>query len=666
MNTLHAIKQLPCWNGVATQALDVLFNSAEIVHVEEGAVITEQFKSATDFYLLCDGAVDHYVTLSTGPQQPLPVGRLDAAWCAIGWSGFIAPHRYTTQARCSTQATLVRWNFDTLKTLSNGYPELFRGLLNLMTDSSKTLLDCSRSLLKPLPTPNMPKSETTQFSPRRLKLSPDLGIKYLLCSTLFKESTLYELRQLAEHCWLERYEKGSKIFSENELSSNVLVLVKGAVHLYYQAESPETNTENPSGIFVRSLSLSGQIISWASLTQSQHQEITAIANEDVMLCCIPASVIARFCEDRTKFAINLHKNLLQIIGSCLRATRALLIRQHTRNEQTTVSCLFHNLGPHLANNSPLHKVPYLLSNRITQEDAFHHLDRVKQDGSQFEKNVAGLCVDLLKETRREFDFYKGLRSIYHMVVSSNIEEEPQNIRNKSAAEFARVFENTQYLIRGEEYLPKTTGHIFILNHLVSHPYHKLPNGFEFSLDTHFVSSMILYKQYGDGGIRVVRKNRDVEYSHESYYQRLGHICVYTSESQPANDKGATSNWRDRFFTEATQHLRRGHNIIICPEGTSHWSEESPGQFKTGAFRLAAMQTTETLIVPIVVANFDKQTSETILTAVIEQPFRMADVIDPNNPEAMDSFLITLRSKYKTSIKEAQRLADNCQPNGIDH
>lgn len=647
-------------------ARDRLFNAAEIVEVEAGAVITEQFKSATDFYLLYDGTIDHYVTLLTAQQQPLAVGRLDTAWTAIGWSGFITPHRYTTQARCSTHTTLIRWKYDTLKTLCQDYPEIFRGLLNLITDSSKTLLDCSRGLLEPLPAPAMAKDGIAQLSQQRFNIEPELAIKYLLSSNLFKELTLYELRQLAEYCWLGRYDKGSIIFSESEPVSNVCVLVKGAVNLYYQSQPSEINTENPLGVFVRSLSRAGQIISWASLTQCRRQEITAMANEEVMLCCIPASVITRYCEDRTRFAINLHSNLLQIIGSRLRATRALLIRQHTRNEQETVACLFHNLGPYLANNSPLHKVPYLLGHRITQEDAFYHLAQVKREGNPFEKNVAGLCEDLLVETRKEFEFHKGLRSIYHMVVNSSRKENPQNIRNKSAAEFAKVFQNTRYLIRGEQYLPHTAGHIFILNHLVSHPCHKLPNGFEFSLDTHFVSSMILYKHYGDSGIRVVRKSRDVEYGHEFYYQRLGHIYVYTEESQTAGEEDAGANWRDRFFCEATQYLQGGNNIIICPEGTSHWSQESPGPFKSGAFRLAAMQDSDTLIVPVVVANFDKQTSDTVLTAVIKKPFRIDDVTDPSDPDAMGAFLTALRSEYKVDIEEAQCLAGSCRPGGVGH
>jgi len=234
-------------------------------------------------------------------------------------------------------------------------------------------------------------------------------------------------------------------------------------------------------MFARSLSQPGQIVSWAALTQSQRQDITAIAQEDVSICCIPASVITNYGVHKIKFANNFYKKLLQIIGSRLRTTRALLINQYTGNEFKTVSSLLHNLGPQLAINSALHKVPYLLQNRATQENAFQYLDHAQQEGSQFENNVAGLCNDILIETKRECDFYKGLKSIYQMVATANKNNDPQQLRNSSAAEFARVFSNTRHIIQGEHHLPDTAGHIFILNHLVSHPYHKLPNGFEFSL-----------------------------------------------------------------------------------------------------------------------------------------------------------------------------------------
>ncbi|WP_455366786.1 cyclic nucleotide-binding domain-containing protein [Kaarinaea lacus] len=660
MNSLQAIKQLPCWGHEATYALDQLLNLAEVIHVREGAVLAEQFKSATDFFLLCEGSVDYYVTIVADEQHPIPVGRVDAAWTVIGWSGINEPHRYTTQIRCAKPCTLLRWDYETLNNLVSKYPVISHGLLSLVMETSKNLLERSFGLLQSMPALDVKASDAAHGLPQQLKLKLDsrLAINYLFNCGLFQELTLGELKYLAEHCWLQRYGRGSVIFSEQTPAPDVVVLVKGKVGLYHQTDPSTAEADKASKIFVRSLSQPGQVISWAALLQTQRHDVTAIAEEDVTVCCVAASVIQQYGETRPEFLIKLRKKLIQLIGNRLRAIRALLIRQQTRSELTTISSLFHNVGPQLSVASQLHKVPFLLVNRATQEDAFSYLDHAKQNGSQFEKNIAGLCLDLLTETRNEMEFYKGLRSIYQRVVTAKKDEVPRKIRNQSAANFAEVFASTRHLIRGEHHLPDTTGHIFIMNHLVSHPYHKLANGFEFSLDTHFVSSMILYKKYGDAGIRVVRKGRYGEYGHESYYQRLGHIYVYTKESELDVINKEDSDWRERFFMEATHRLQQGSNIIICPEGTSNWSADSPGVFKSGAFRLAAMQGGETLIVPVVVANFDKRLSETVLTAEIKPPFKIRDVVDPDDREAMARFLADLRSSYRTYLNEAHEITEH--------
>lgn len=663
MKSVDVIKQLPYWEGTSVHALEKFCTQAETVHIDKGSVITEQFKSATDFYLLCNGSVDHYQTLLSETQLPIPVGRLDSAWSAIGWSGFLEPHRYTTQTQSSGPSTLLRWDYDTLQHLAEEDPEFYRGLLTLITESSKSLLEQTRSLLKPLPALAYSEQQHADGNPPRLrlKLEPNSCINHLSYSNLFQGLKFHELKLLAEHCWLERCNKGMEICSENQTCTDVMVLVKGKVNLYYK-NNADSDDISYSKIFVRTLSQPGQVISWAAMTLSQQQDISAYADENVTICCIPAEAISSYCATKAGFAIKLRENLLQIIGSRLRSTRALLMGQYTGNEQATVSSLLHNIGPQLSINSPLHKVPYLLKNRNTQEDAFDYLDRTQQRGGPFEKNVAGLCSDILIETKKESEFYRGLQSIYQLVVTSNKNETPQTIRNKSARQFADLFSRTRYQIKGEQHLPKSGGHIFILNHLISHPYHMLPNGFEFSLDTHFVSSMILYPKYNDSGLRVVRKNRHNEYGHESYYQRLGHIYVHTNESQQMINKKQASNLNENFFERASELLKQGHNIIICPEGTSHWSENSPGSFRSGAFRLAAMQDSETLVVPIAVAGFDKPLTDAVYTAVIKPPFRIHNVVNQNDPDAMKMFVTGIHAEYKTYVKEAQQLGEiNCAP-----
>ena len=109
-----------------------------------------------------------------------------------------------------------------------------------------------------------------------------------------------------------------------------------------------------------------------------------------------------------------------------------------------------------------------------------------------------------------------------------------------------------------------------MNHLSNHLDNLLPNDFILTLDTHFVSSMILLKKYDEAPVRVVRKSDPGEYGHQKFYDRLGYIYVYSGHVDPIDDDASsTPEERRRLFLDtAREHLRNGRNIVICPEGTS--------------------------------------------------------------------------------------------------
>ena len=122
-----------------------------------------------------------------------------------------------------------------------------------------------------------------------------------------------------------------------------------------------------------------------------------------------------------------------------------------------------------------------------------------------------------------------------------------------------------------------------------------------------MSAVILDPRYEDSGIRVVRTSRGTEYGHQNYYDRLGHVSVYTAESDQLEETAEQRRARrNEFFEVAGAHLKAGTNLILSPEGTSYWTEDSPGTFKPGAFRLAASVEPEPKIVPMAVANFDRR------------------------------------------------------------
>ena len=173
-----------------------------------------------------------------------------------------------------------------------------------------------------------------------------------------------------------------------------------------------------------------------------------------------------------------------------------------------------------------------------------------------------------------------------------------------------------------------------------------------------MSAVILDPRYEDSGIRVVRTSRGTEYGHQNYYDRLGHVSVYTAESDQLEETAEQRRARrNEFFEVAGAHLKAGTNLILSPEGTSYWTEDSPGTFKPGAFRLAASVEPEPKIVPMAVANFDRRVHSTVYAVVIKPPFRISEVVtNPQNPQEMRRFLLEYQLTYTTYVREARELA----------
>ena len=106
-----------------------------------------------------------------------------------------------------------------------------------------------------------------------------------------------------------------------------------------------------------------------------------------------------------------------------------------------------------------------------------------------------------------------------------------------------------------------------------------------------------------------------------------------------------------------QHLSAGRNLLIAPEGRCRSTESSPGTFRPGAFRLAVSVDPEPLIVPVAVANFDKQLTRTTTAAIVFPPFRLSEHIgDPADPQAMRRFIERLQSDYRGYVRQTIELA----------
>jgi hypothetical protein len=349
------------------------------------------------------------------------------------------------------------------------------------------------------------------------------------------------------------------------------------------------------------------------------------------------------------------QQILGVLGARLRAARLRLVAQRYDADVVAIRALIEQYGEDLSLSSPVHKLPHHLQSRLTLPDAFAVLHQLHASSDPIERTLADVIAEILEDVRQELRVYSRLQGIYELVAGAPDDVDHEALRGESCRRFVELFEDTRYVVQGEENLPEGGGHIVVMNHLVNHVDNSLPNRFTLTLDTHFVSAMLLYRRYGQAPVRVIRASGRREYGHRRYYDRLGYIYVSSrapgEESERAIDPAA-------FNDQVSATLAAGQNLVICPEGTSVPTAQSPVRFRPGIFGLAAALDPEPLIVPVVVANFDRQVTRTTTVAVVHPPFRVSEhVTDPTNREKLLGFLNDeLLPQYSAWVREAVAIA----------
>jgi CRP-like cAMP-binding protein len=460
----------------------------------------------------------------------------------------------------------------------------------------------------------------------------------LLCNSPFFEGLDPEhIEHFARVARTETFERGDRIIVQGEPATSFYVLVEGKIELSFRKPGNEVPRNEEAGPEMEGqapphiVSHPGYPVGWASIVEPHRYRATAVARERTEMLVLSRDLFENYAKERPDFGLAFMRRVLWLIGNHLRMTRTRLVATRYGNVPQTVRALLEQNAAVLSVTSPLHKIPHYLENRLTLDDAHRTLEVLKSDGDEAERELAAQIADLLDDVWQEVRIFQQLQSIYELVAGAPETMNPKELRRRSCEAFAELFEGTEYIIRGEENLPDEPGHIFIMNHLSNHLDNLLPNDFILTLDTHFVASMILLKKYGEAPVRVVRKSDPGEYGHQKFFDRLGYIYVYSGYVDPTDDDPLNSPEQRRrlFLDTAREYLRNGKNIVICPEGTSTETENSPVPFKTGAFHLAANIEPEPLLVPIAVANFDKKLTHTRTVAVVHEPIRLSEHLGGN-------------------------------------
>ena len=462
------------------------------------------------------------------------------------------------------------------------------------------------------------------------------------------------------------FSEGDRIYRQADVADAFYVLEQGEVevtfHPLWGFEPPDeeggARTSRPELSYATRRP--SHPFGWSAFVEPHRYRATATALRPTALLRLERATLDAYADEHPDFALGFARQTLWLVGARLRSLRLRLLAQRYAAQEEAIRALLVEHGDHLSVASPLHRVPLLLAHRLTLEDAFRIIDELSSTASGVERELAILISELLQEVRTELQLFRRLQEIYELVASAPTELGPEEIRRRCLVAFTRLFSDTRHVIVGDQHLPERPGHIFVMNHLVNHPDNLLPNDFVLTLDTHFVSSMILLRRYGDAPIRVVRKSAPGERGHQRFFDRLGYLYVYSGNVDPrGGDPHSTPQSRRLFLDAAAAELQAGRNVVICPEGTSVPTEQSPVAFRAGAFRLAAHAEPEPLLVPIAVANFDKKLTRTRTAAVIGEPWRLSDHVPRGaSADVLHRFVNeAVQPTMGNMVREAVRVAD---------
>lgn len=450
---------------------------------------------------------------------------------------------------------------------------------------------------------------------------------------------------------------GTRMFAPDDAGAGIWLLVDGEVVVGDVPTDPDDGSAPVDGIVRRRITTPGYPLGWDGLLWPGRHRWHAVASTPTRLLHVAADVLRARAAADARFADRFHRWLLWLAGAQVRRQHTRRVTRRYDDETEAVASLIAGRADQLRATSPLHRVPGYLRTRPTVADAFRVLEAVRDGDSRVEAELARDALDLLVGVRRELRVYLALQRVYEAVASADATADPALVRERSCRALVDLFSQTEHRIVGLENLPAQPGSIVVSNHLRSHPDNRLPNDFNLILDTHFVSSMILYRTYGRAPVRVVRDSHWHEVGHARYYARLGYVMVPSSEvaAPPPEQRAAR---RAQFVREAAAALHAGTDVVICPEGRTGPTEGSPRRLRTGAFMLAGEIRPEPPIVPIALANFDQRLSRTVLGAVVATPFRMSEVVDdPCDRDQVAAFVNDeLTPRYRRWVATAATLS----------
>lgn len=620
--------------------LQDFFPNGRIVEYDKGHVVFDIHKKVTHFRWLLEGSINYYISLEN-PDNDVLVCQSSEPFTTTGLNGFSSPKRYTYKVVVASKKVAF---FEIPIEIITSFLQADAENLLLKSLGTKLYHLLHVALLKQVellnPVRLQPFVENREFFVSPV-VEEEKIVSLMRCSPFldnFEEKQLFLMANKAER---REYEPDEVLYVQDTHTNGLFILIQGEVTI--------KRIENNIEIRQRSIKNKGFIFGWSCLLKERDTCSAITSTKTSAYFIAEGDLLTLFSMDKV-FEGQFYHRLLWLMGNQINAAFVRYVGLLGKHNLQAVYQLIKNNKSRLLLSSPLHQVPHLLKNTNTKQFAYSALEKILYNGTALERHIASLSMELLTEDQKELKFINGLQHVYESVAENGLKEPAAN-RKVCAELVKKIFKEVPHVIEGWENLPDGTGNIFIYNHLVNDASCTLNNNFQITLDSHFLSSMVLYKKYGEPGIRTVRIGKGQEYGHQNYYDNLGYINVYTKESEQTTVEDQKHS-RSIFYKEATKHLTDQRNLIISPEGTSYRTENSPGPFKLGAFKLALSTNPEPYIVPIVMVNFDYRMGKSLYYCRIKKPFKISEKLPSKNTRDLIAFVNEYQADYQEFVKEA--------------
>ena len=634
------------------QTLQQQFPKGIFKSYTKGDLICDTHREVQNFRWLVEGSMDYFISLGNLENEIL-VCQISEPWSSLGSSGLNPPGRYTYKAVVSSEnALFFEVPIKAVKhyVLEDAKNVLLQQIASKLYNQLRVALIKQTELLQPVRFKPLEDDREFFMSPNEDELEI---IKTMRCSPFLDQFTEEQLGKMARITERREYEPYEVLYVQDTLTNGLYILIDGEVCI--------KRIEGHIEIQQRSITDPGFIFGWSCFLDKK-DICNALTTHKTAVYFVPYCELSKLFRSEREFEEHFYRRLIWLMTNQMNAALLRYAGLLGKHNLQAVFQLIENNKSRLPLSSDLHQVTHLLKNTNTKKIAYKSLKYLVQGGTSLERHIASLSLELLKDDQEELKFIKGLQHIYKSVANSPIQEASQ-IRKECAKATKKLFEQLNFHIEGWENLPDSGGHIFIYNHLVNDLAYTLNNNFQITLDSHFISALILDEKYGEPGIRTVRMGRGQEYGHQNYYKKLGHINVYTKESEQTS-KADQNESRSVFYQQAEHYLNEGYNLIISPEGTSYRTENSPGPFKLGSFKLAWKMEKEPYIVPLVLVNFDHRIKDNLYYCKIYPPFKLSDTLNSNSVEGLLAFVQEYEKTYAHYVNSARQTVEELAKNPL--